>query len=139
MKKLQDWNILFDEFLTKNKDKSFEWGKWDCCLFSDAGIKAMTGESLIPKTLRWKDEKTALEAITSYGKNLKGAIKKAADLKKLEKVKPNFMQKGDLVVYKQESYLCGLCDGYKIITPSDNGLMSNQEQNIVDVWRVPNG
>ncbi len=55
MKKLPDWQIFFNDFLKENKSKPFEWGAWDCCKFSNALIKVMTGEDLIPKTLRWTD------------------------------------------------------------------------------------
>ncbi len=139
MKKLQNWSIKFDDFMTKHKDTPFVWGKWDCCLFSDACIKAMTGESLIPKTLRWSDEKSALKAIRDYGKTLSGAIEKAAKKKKLIPTDPMFIQKGDLLVYKQESELCGMYSGSKVLGPSENGLITNQYEEIVAVWRIPNG
>ena len=46
----------------------------------------MTGQSLIPKALKWTDEESALKTIREYGKNLNGSIKKAAQAKKLEKM-----------------------------------------------------
>ena len=69
-----DWQIKFDVFVEANTNKPFEWGKWDCCLFSDACIKAMTGQSLIPKELHWDDKESALETIRDYGNTLKNSI-----------------------------------------------------------------
>jgi hypothetical protein len=63
MQKIVDWEIAFDSFINTNKNKSFEWGTWDCCLFSNALIKDITGEDLIPKTLKWKDEESAMKSI----------------------------------------------------------------------------
>jgi hypothetical protein len=82
MKKLPDWQIEFDAFLEKHRNTPFEWGKWDCCKFSNALIKVMTGEDLIPKTLKWKDEESAMKAIKSYGGDLEGSIEKVCDKEK---------------------------------------------------------
>ena len=53
MKKKIDWQIEFDNFIEKNRFKGFKWGSWDCCKFSNACIKAMTDEDLIPKELKF--------------------------------------------------------------------------------------
>ena len=63
MKKVIDWESKFNIFIDKNKNKSFAWGSWDCCKFANALIKVMTDEDLIPKKLKWKDEKPASAAI----------------------------------------------------------------------------
>ena len=138
MKKHIDWQIKFSDFVVKHKDKPFKWGSWDCCMFSDACMKALSGESVIPKTLRWKDEKSALEAIREYGKDLNKSIAKAAKAKNLEKVDLNYLQKGDLVVVQQESQLCGVFDGFKVIAPSDHGLVTLPYDKILSAWRIPN-
>ena len=78
MKKKEDWQPLFFAFIEESYNTPFEWGKWDCCKFSDACIKAITGKALIPKDLKWKDEETAMAAIKSYGGTLGKAIDKAA-------------------------------------------------------------
>ena len=67
MKKKLDWQAFLFAYIDENKFAPFEWGKWDCCKFSDGCIKAMTGKSLIPKELKWKNEESAMAAI-------KGAI-----------------------------------------------------------------
>lgn len=138
LNKLVDWNIEYEDFITENYKKPFKWGSWDCCMFSDALIKRMSGSSLIPNTLKWKDEETALKAISGYGKDLQGSIKKAALAKGLIKIEPQFMQKGDLCVVLQETQLCGICDGYKVIGPSEDGIARIEFKEILAVWRIPN-
>ena len=128
--------IPFNKFIEKNFDKPFEWGKWDCCLFSDACIKAITGESLIPKQLVWSDEKSAIQAITGYGKTLKNSISKAAKKKKLQKVDINYLQKGDLVVIDNNGQVCGIYDGSKTIGPNDEGIAAISGSKILAAWRI---
>jgi hypothetical protein len=136
MKKLPDWQIEFDAFLEKHRNTPFEWGKWDCCKFSNALIKTMTGEDLIPKNLKWKDEESAMKAIKSYGGDLEGSIEKACDKKKVSEINKAFMTCGDLVVYSQgESYLVGICDGFGILTPTDVGINFVANELAHRVWR----
>jgi hypothetical protein len=136
MKKLPDWEIYFDDFILKNQNKPFAWGSWDCCKFSNACIKAMTGEDLIPKKLKWKNEEEAMKSIKEYGVTLLKSIEKACKAKKIKSIPKGFMTKGDLVVYKQESVLVGICDGYSILSPTDTGICVNQDLEILKVWQI---
>jgi hypothetical protein len=136
MKKLPDWQIEFNSFVENYKNTPFEWGKWDCCKFSNALIKVMTGKDLIPKTLTWHDETSAMKAIKSYGGDLEGSIEKACDKKKVSEINKAFMTCGDLVVYSQgESYLVGICDGFGILTPTDVGINVVANELAHRVWR----
>lgn len=138
MNKLVDWEIKFNNFIDINKNKSFKWGSWDCCKFSNSLIKEITGQDLIPKSLKWKDENTAMVAIKKYGKTLNGSIAKAAKSKKLEKIAEPYIQKADLVVFKEDSELVGICDGFNILGPTDDGIRvkSLEEVKILSIWRV---
>lgn len=135
MKKNSDWINLFFNFLKENKDKSFEWGKWDCCKFSNACIESMTGESLIPKDLTWKNEKTAMEAIAKYG-TLNKALTTICKDAGLKTIKPLMITTGDLVLYKEESELVGMSDGFNIVGPTDDGLGFKSHDLIVKAWRI---
>ena len=136
MKKVTDWEIKFNLFIDKNKNKSFKWGSWDCCKFSNALIKEMTQEDLIPKKLKWTDEKTAMKSIKNYGGTLLKSIKKACQSKRVNQINPAYMTKGDLVVYKEESELVGVCDGFSILTPTDNCIAVKKDVEILGVWRI---
>ena len=136
MKKLPDWQILFNQFVLENQTKKFVWGKWDCCLFSDACIKAMTGETLIPKQLKWHNKETAMKSIKDYGKTLKGSITKACKEKKIETIDANYITTGDLVVYKEETELVGISDGFNILAPSEEGIATKDHSLILKVWRI---
>jgi len=136
MQKIVDWEIAFDSFINTNKNKSFEWGTWDCCLFSNALIKDITGEDLIPKTLKWKDEESAMKSIKKYGGTLLQSIEKACKSKKLTEINKNYMTKGDLVVYKEVSELVGISDGMNILTPTDDCIGVKSNVDILKVWRI---
>ena len=135
MKKLPNWEPMFHDFV-KNNNFPFEWGKNDCCKFSNALIKQITGEDLIPKKLKWKDEASAMKAIASYGGDLETSIEKACNSKGVGEIDKAFMTCGDLVVYEQNgSNLVGMCNGFGILTPTDDGIAVLDCDLAYRVWR----
>ena len=135
MKKLPNWEPMFHDFV-KNNNFPFEWGKNDCCKFSNALIKQITGEDLIPKKLKWKDEASAMKAIESYGGDLEASIEKACNAKGVGEIDKAFMTCGDLVVYEQNgSSLVGMCNGFGILTPTDDGINVVDSTQAIRVWR----
>jgi len=135
MKKLLNWEPMFHDFV-KNNNFPFEWGKNDCCKFSNALIKQITGEDLIPKKLKWKDEASAMKAIASYGGDLETSIEKACNAKGVGEIDKAFMTCGDLVVYEQNgSSLVGMCNGFGILTPTDDGINVVDNSLALRVWR----
>ena len=126
---------MFHDFV-KNNNFPFEWGKNDCCKFSNALIKQITGEDLIPKKLKWKDEASAMKAIASYGGDLETSIEKACNAKGVGEIDKAFMTCGDLVVYEQNgSSLVGMCNGFGILTPTDDGINVVDNSLALRVWR----
>ena len=136
MKKILDWEIAFDSFIHDNRNKPFKWGLWDCCKFSNALIKEITGEDLIPKSLKWKDKESAMKAIKTYNKTLLQSIEKACKAKGVNHIDKAYMTKGDLVVYKEESQLVGISDGMNILTPTDDCIGVKNNVDILKVWRI---
>ena len=135
MKKLPNWESMFHSFI-ENNNFPFQWGVNDCCKFSNALIKQITGEDLIPKKLKWKDEASAMKAIAFYGGDLETSIEKACNAKGVGEIDKAFMTCGDLVLYAQaDSYLVGMCDGFGILTPTDDGIGSVDNEFAHRVWR----
>jgi len=135
VKKLPNWQAMFDSFV-ENNNFPFEWGKNDCCKFSNALIKQITGEDLIPKKLKWHDEGSAMKAIASYGGDIETSIEKACNEKGVGEIDKAFMTCGDLVVYEQNSSsLVGMCNGFGILTPTDDGINVVSNSLALRVWR----
>ena len=135
MKKLPNWEPMFHDFV-KNNNFPFQWGQNDCCKFSNALIKQITGEDLIPKKLKWNDEESAMKAIASYGGDLETSIEKACNAKGVGEIDKAFMTCGDLVVYEQNgSSLVGMCNGFGILTPTDDGINVVDNSLALRVWR----
>lgn len=140
MKRLPDWDIKLSEFLKENRERDFEWGTWDCCIFANACLKTICGKDVIPKTLKWKDEKTAYKAIKDYGGTLDKALEKAALAAGMEPVDINFVTTGDLVVVMNDNKpVAGISDGSRIMSPTDGGYAFSLPSTIEKAWRIPYG
>ena len=138
MKKLPNWESMFHSFV-ENNNFPFEWGQNDCCKFSNAIIKQITGEDLIPKTLEWHDEESAMKAIKEFGGTLEKSIEKVCIDNGLEEIDKIYMTCGDLCVYKQvgkESELVGMCNGFGILAPQDQTINVEPNSSAIRVWRI---
>ena len=140
MIKVPEWQTKLHQYLTENRDRDFVWGEWDCCIFSDGAIHAISGKHVIPSELRWGNESDAFESITEYGRTFANAIKKAARGAGLEPIDVSQITAGDLAVYMNNNEeLCGICDGYALISPADDGYAFNKCDTARIAWRVPDG
>lgn len=137
MQKREDWKLRLHEFLSANKSRPFEWGVWDCCRFTNAAVVAMTDEDLIPDELHWNDEKSAMQAISEYGRTLGRSVQKAAKAAGLVMVHPSEADRGDVVVIKEAGgQVAGICDGYSVVCPSDEGYTHRPKAQAHKVFRI---
>jgi hypothetical protein len=136
IQKKDDWQSEYDNFMQQNKKRSFEWGKWDCCIFCNELIGAITGQKILPIKATWHNKETANESIREYGKTLLGSLKKTMKQNGVKEISKQFMTKGDIVLYKQKQHLLGICDGYGVISPNDDGLKLIQDANVIKVYRI---
>jgi len=138
MKKLPDWEDRFHLFLMRNRARPFSRGDWDCRKFTNHAVRAITGQDLIPDTLVWHDEESALKAISSYGKTLGMSVQRAAIAAGLEKADKGDARKGDVVVVKEfGKQAAGICDGFAILCPSDGGYTYKPKGLSQRVFRIP--
>ena len=144
MKKKLDWEIDFHKFLDKNKNRPFEWGKWDCICMSNEIVKVISGQTLLPKSWqKWKNELEAVKAIMklSNGKGLavgiQNAINKTTGWSAINK---NFVTKGDLIVFQlvdgDGDSVSAIHNGFGAICSSDDGIDIKSDINITHAWRL---
>ena len=140
MRKVADWQMRLHSFLTANRDREFSWGKWDCCVFANEAIKSISGEDVLPAQLKWSSETEAMQAIQDYGRTFANAIKLAARSAGLQIIDVQQITAGDLCVYVNgNEELCGICDGFALLSPTDQGYEFSDTATARLAWRVPDG
>ena len=136
-RKKTDWNIALFAFIDEVRSKPFKWGEWDCCVFSNAAIKVMTGKDLIPKDAVWDDKKTAIKTIRNYGSSIHEAVENIAKASGLVSIPTSFISAGDLAIFKNSGRnIAGICDGYSLLAPSVDGIECCNNELAVRAWRI---
>lgn len=63
------WDRRLVEFIEKNRDTKFEWGKFDCCQFTGKAVEIITGSNLVEKFGMYKSLEGAQKRLKSQGYN----------------------------------------------------------------------
>ena len=119
MKRLINWEVLLNQYIDSVRDRKFEWGVFDCCVFSAGVIQAVTGiDYMYEFRGKYDSEASSQQALESIGK---GNLYKTL-LSKFGKPGRNvaIYEKGDLVLYKG---ICGVVIGRKSLFITEAGLM----------------
>ena len=80
-----------------------------------------------------------MKSIFKYGKGkglasaIDNAVKKTTGIKHIESA---YITKGDFGVYKEESELACVFDGFNALGVDDEGLVVKQNVNVVKAWRI---
>ena len=138
MKKLPQWEIRLFDFISSNKDKSFKWGKWDCCIFVIEAVRAMTETEIMKPS--WNNKLEALFFIKENGKTINSATTKFLKKSGLKTIDKNFITAGDVVLLKDihnnNEQIMGICTGNLIACVSEEGISYRENQSAVKVWRI---
>lgn len=132
MNRRYDWASKMHSAIDYHKDKSFEWGKNDCCIFTARVIDAMCDSSLEEDLAKkYQDEKTALNYI-KQSNGIKSAIE--SHLGKSEVGRP---KRGDAVLFiNDDREAVGICTGASIVSMGIFGISSVDRSNIICYWNI---
>jgi len=128
MIRFPDWQTRLDAFLRQQKDRTFEWGKWDCCLFVADAITAMTGEDPA-QSLRGKynseDGAKSLVGEVQSHVAVGDIVECLAAEYKMPEIPITRIHRGDMILFNHKRGttlgLVGL-DGISVIAVTDKGV-----------------
>lgn len=131
MKRLENWEKYFSDYLTEVRFKPFKWGENDCVLFAAKGLEVITGVNTYSDFLGYKNKKQAVEILTSKG---------GMDSIVSEHLGPGHRsvmkaKRGDVVLLKLPDLTCGMVDdtGQFVVAPGKNGL---ERIDLIKSWRI---
>jgi len=133
----------YHQFLIDNKDKTFEWGSWDCTTFCANAIEAMTGVDIADEVRgKYTTAIGAMKLIKSLtgGTTVADAVAYCAQKHGLPELeKPKFAKRGDVVVIKNgDDLIAGMVhlNGRHVICVSETGLVRLSIENVQRAWSV---
>lgn len=106
MTRFPDWQGRLSWFFTQNRNRPFEYGTWDCCLFAADAIKAMTGTDIAAEFRgRYANRTEAYALIGSVG----SVAPKVAKQYGMPQVPISYARRGDMaLIERARDYSLGI-------------------------------
>ncbi len=126
-----NWPSLLNKYITDNRDKEWEWGVWDCCVFTGGSVLTITGEDPMEEFRgKYHDEDSSNEVLISIGA---GTLYKTLRRKFGKTVHGAAGKRGDVAFYEG---CCGIVIGPHAIFIKAEGWGLVPMTHIDKVFRV---
>jgi hypothetical protein len=142
MKRYPDWQQRLSEFLSETKSLTFQYGRFDCCLFVADAVLSMTGVDIASG---YRDKYNSLEEsinliqLHSGSKSLQPFIHQALKQYNLLEVPVLNAQRGDIILVKRSiDFSLGLISlsGKEIIAVGERGIIKINLKHAFKAWRI---
>jgi hypothetical protein len=143
VKRYPDWQGRLGAFLSKHQFRSFQYGRWDCCLFVCDAIEVMTGidpASAFRGTYSSRVE--ARKAVRMYGTSVRAAVEAVTDEYGMPEAESILhARRGDVALIRRSrgrDYSLGLValNGREVLLTSSMGLWRMPLETAVRAWHV---
>ena len=116
-------------FIAARDQMPFEWGANDCVTFCAGALQALTGTDPLSGIPSWKDEKTALRALTKRG----GLLEAVSGV--LQRIPVALAHRGDVgAVQGERGPLLVIIEGLTLVGPDADGLKRLPRSLLIDAW-----
>ncbi len=131
----EDWPEILSEQLAAGRQRPFEWGRHDCCLFAADVVAAMTGTDYAAEFRgRYRSAGGAKRALTRYGA---GSLETTLTAKLGAPVAPRLARRGDvLLLDTEDGPALGICAGTHGFFAAPEGLARMPVAACRGAWRV---
>lgn len=124
--KLPNWESKLNDYIDSCRNRSFQWGKFDCVRFADGAFASQYGMNLFPHS-DYDDFESSCSGMMKYCNTIK--IEKAVD-QFLTRKDIHLLQRGDLALFNPKFSFggdsvggsLGVCCGTMISGVGRNGL-----------------
>ena len=137
MKRRYDWRSRLHRTLGEVQARPFAWGTWDCAVFANTCVQAMTGESLLSAlgVPPYGDAAGAMAALAGLGYPDLEALLAAH----FEAAKPSYAYEGDIAVIDAPltGTALGIVLGERIGVVTEHGYGTVPRSHMKAAYRVP--
>jgi hypothetical protein len=129
------WESKLQDYIQECREKEFEYGVFDCCVFTIQAQKLIIGKTLFPE---FDNTYKSLEEGKKILKNIGFKTWISACNKRLKKIDIKFAQRGDVVsMNTQDSFIMGLCMGkHAIFVSEEKGLVFLPIEQVKLAWSI---
>ena len=137
MERYHDWPTRLNKFIIDYRDKGFDYGKHDCCLYVCDAIKAITGVDMAEDFRGYN--KKSFQKLLDDNKGVEGIALQMAKKLNLPRIPISFAQRGDVVYLKDEKdqKVLGIISmNGDIYVASEIGIVSFPINQGIHAWRI---
>jgi len=140
--RLPCWQSALDDFLTAHRERRFQYGVWDCCLFACDAIEVMTGVDVAVQFRgRYHSRTEALRAIRDYAGevSVRAVAERVTEAYAMPQVHILRARRGDVALIRRpRDYSLGIValNGTDVVTVTPQGLQRIALSNVVCGWHV---
>lgn len=138
--KLPNWESKLNDYIDSCRNRSFQWGKFDCVRFANGAFAAQYGMNVFPN-FDYDDFESSCQVMMKFYKSIK--IEKAVD-QYLTRKDIRSLQRGDLALFNPKFSFgghsvggsLGVCCGTMISGVGMNGLEFMPTSEAMIGWSV---
>lgn len=136
LRRLPDWPLRLEAFVTARANQPFGWGAQDCALFAADAVQAITGVDVAPPALRQhRHARAALRALHAHG-----GLRSIAHAALGTPIAPALAGVGDVLLTLPQPGnrhpMLAVCNGATALAPAAHGLASLGLEQVTHAWRV---
>lgn len=140
MTRIVNWPQVLNEYLISAQDKyreeGFQWGVFDCCVFTSDWVKLCTGIDVFET---YRGQYTTREEGFDLLKTFEGSLFNALQNRLGDPVPPSLAHRGD-IAFSEELQACGICivqgSWMRAIFLGEGGFAIHRTQDCDFVFRV---
>lgn len=128
--RVSDWENRLSKYLISIAHKEFSYGEFDCCMFANGAVEALTGVGAMEEFVgKYDDLRSSIRALREIGA---GDLEKTLD-SKFKTIPIGFAQRGDLAFFAD---CVGVILGDKAAFVTDEGFETVEREYWQKCWMV---
>lgn len=117
--------MTLPDYITSSLSRKFEWGSFDCILFTIGWLEHATGRDYLSQYKPWASAKEAIRKVEEAG-GLEGLFDA-----ELQRIEPNMAVDGDIALIDRTAFLFS---GPHIVSVGESGLVFLDRMDAKCAW-----
>jgi len=137
--RIQSWPQALDEYIESCRSTHFQYGRFDCAIFTAGAIRVITGTDLMEGFPFYDSKTSAYRLIKKHGSTEKMI---SALLPNSRQIAPALAGRGDVVTLNldlesgEHGPSIGICVGVKFVTTALAGIVFSDISRVASAWRI---
>jgi len=131
--RVENWPTVLADLVQENRDRAFEWGSFDCCIWPAMVKDSMTGSNLVEQMAALYSDRAGADKLIEDAGGFEELISQHLG----EPVSAKLIGRGDVALIEHENgKSLAIFDGQYAIATGKNGLKMLKRSVILKGWKI---